>query len=78
MSKVKIKLNYAGVGALLKSDEMTAHLRTIAQGVQSRAGDGYVVTTYKGKTRANASVYAESAQARRDNLQNNTLLRALQ
>lgn len=78
MSKVKIKLNRAGVRELLRSDEMKGHLTEIAEAVRDRAGDGYTVTSHTGKNRANASVFAESFEAKRDNMKNNTLLRSLQ
>ena len=48
-----------------------------ASGVQARAGDGYIVTTYVGKNRVNASVMADTYEARQDNYENNTLLKAL-
>ena len=39
--------------------------------------EGYEVTTYSGRKRANASVHAETYEARKDNYDNNTLLKAL-
>ena len=46
--------------------------------IQSRcpSGLGYEVSSMVGKTRANASVFAATPEARRDNYQNNTLLKA--
>ena len=76
MSKVDFKLNRAGVRELLKSQEALNVCREYANAVQSRAGEGYEVTTYVGKTRANASVHAATYEARRDNYKNNTLLKA--
>lgn len=77
MSKVKFELNYAGVGKLLKSDDMKAICEEHANMVQARAGSGYEVTTYTGPTRVNASVHAVTKKARKDNAENNTLLKAL-
>lgn len=77
MSKVKFELNRAGVRELLKSQEMGAICRDHAVGVQGRAGAGYEVTTYTGRNRVNASVHAETYEARKDNYENNTLLKAL-
>ena len=51
--------------------------KSYAVAVQGRAGDGYEVTTYTGRNRANASVHAETYEARKDNYENNTLLKAL-
>ena len=77
MSKVKFELNRAGVRELLKSQEMAGICLEYANNVCSRAGDGYEVTTYAGKNRVNASVHAGTIQARRDNYENNALLKAL-
>lgn len=77
MSKVKFKLNGAGVRELLKSQEAMAVVKSYADAVQDRAGEGYEVTTYVGKTRVNASVSAVTKEARKDNYDNNTLLKAL-
>lgn len=77
MAKFEFKLNYAGVGSLLKSEAMKAHLAEKASAIQARCGDGYVMSTYTGKTRVNASIKAESFKARRDNMKNNTILKAL-
>ena len=77
MSKVKFELNRAGVRELLKSQEALGVCRDYANRVQSRAGEGYEVTTFVGANRVNASVHADTVQARRDNFNNNTLLKAL-
>lgn len=77
MSNVKIELNSAGIQELLKSSEVRGYCEKIAHGVASRAGTGYDVDTYIGKTRANAMVYPTTHAAYRDNLKNNTLAKAL-
>ena len=77
MSKLKITLNSAGVRELLRSDEMLAVCTEHAGKVQARLGPGYRVSAYRGKNRVNASVTAETAAARRENAQNNTILKAL-
>lgn len=77
MSKVRIELNSAGIRELLLSDEVESLCESKANEVMARAGDGYEVTTYKGKNRANASVHVATDKAYRDNLKNNTLLKAL-
>lgn len=76
MSNVKFKLDKAGVRQLLQSSEMASVCKGYADGIRSRCGDGYEVSTYTGKTRVNASVFAATPDARRDNAQNNTLLKA--
>lgn len=77
MSKVKIELNSAGVVDLLKSSEMMAICEAHANKALGRLGDGYVVTSMVGKSRVNASVYAESAEAKAENMEHNTILKAL-
>ena len=76
MSKVKFELNRAGVRELLRSQEAMEVCKTYANAIQSRAGNGYEVDTYAGRNRVNASVYAATYEARRDNMENNTLLKA--
>lgn len=77
MAKVKVTLNRSGVRALLKSEEMKAACAEKAQAVCARCGTGYSTDTYTGKNRVNAMVWADTAQARRDNAENNTILKAL-
>lgn len=78
MSKVRIELNHDGIRALLRSEEMKAAIEGEALRVQSKLGEGYEVSSYTGPGRVNASVSAVTAEAKRDNLQNNTILKALQ
>lgn len=77
MSNLKIKLNGAGVRELLQSPEMQKELTKHATAIRQRAGDGYEQDIFIGKNRANAMVSAESAKARRQNMKNNTLLKAV-
>lgn len=73
----KIVLNYSGVRELLQSDEMQAICDEHAKAIAKRAGDGYESDTYKGKTRVNSAVYADTYEAKLDNMKNDTLLKAL-
>lgn len=77
MAKNKFKLNYSGVGQLLKSTEMQNVLTEKATAIKNRAGEGYGQDIYVGKSRANAMVYADSYKAKKDNMKNNTLLKAV-
>ena len=72
-NKLEFKLNYKGVGQLLKSAEMQSVLSSYASEIKNRAGDGYDI--YVGRTRANVSVATEATA--QDNLENNTLLKAV-
>lgn len=77
MSKFKFELNKAGVRELLQSDEMQAVLNEKASNAVNRLGEGYEKDSYVGKNRANAMVYAETYQAKKDNLRNNSILKAV-
>lgn len=77
MSKVKFELNRDGVKELLKSQEAMNVCRGYAESVLARAGDGYELTTYVGQNRVNASVHADTYEAKKDNYEHNTLLKAL-
>lgn len=77
MAKVEIKLNSSGVRELLRSQEMKSVCEEHANNALGRLGPGYSVTTMTGKNRVNASIFAESYEAKRDNLENNTMLKAL-
>lgn len=72
---VKFELNYNGVGQLLKSPEMVSVLTDAASQIKNRAGDGYSV--HIGPHRANVSVRTETEEAIQENLDNNTLLKAV-
>lgn len=75
MSSFKFELNREGVAALMKSGEMQAALIASANEVKERAGDGYDV--HVGPTRANVSVMTGTKEAALDNMDNNTLLKAV-
>lgn len=77
MSKMKFKLNSSGVRQLLQSDQMQTVLEQQASAIRNRAGVGYKQDAYVGKNRANAMVWADTHQAKRDNMKNNTLLKAV-
>lgn len=77
--QVTVKLNSAGVRALLQSQEVAAVCENVAADVMAKLPDtgGYEVSTYTGETRVNVRIAAVSQEARKDNLKNNTLLKAL-
>ena len=77
MGNIEIKLNSAGVRQLLKSEEMKNICAEHASNILQKAGDGYEMDTYTGKNRVNAMVMATTPQAMRDNMKNNTLLKAV-
>lgn len=77
MAKTEIKINYAGVGALLKSSEVAAMVQKIASNVARNAGQGYGTRVHNSGQRQIANVFPDSAEAAKDNLENNTLLKAV-
>lgn len=78
MAKVKFKLNLAGLNDLMKSGEMQAVLNSAASQIASAAGDGYEVESAHPIIFVGiAAVHAKTPEARRDNSENNTLLKAL-
>ena len=77
MSNVRIELNRQGVAELMQSAEMMAVCSRLADRAASQLGSGYEVTTHVGKTRVNAEIAATTYDAKRDNLKNNTILKAL-
>lgn len=74
---VKVELNERGVREFLRSPAVEAICKGRAVDAVARLGKGYKVTTYIGKYRANASVGAVSFKARRENMQTNSILKAL-
>ena len=75
--KLRIEISGAGARALMTSPEIVAALESCADRIMDRLPSGYEKSVYpKGKSRANVSVFADTATARRENAQNNTLLRA--
>lgn len=77
MGKLKVVLNRDGVRELLRSDEMMAICEEYASAAVGRLGEGYIMTSQTGKNRVNASVYAETPNARKENAKNNTILKAV-
>lgn len=76
-SKFVFKLNWPGLKELMRSEEMRSVLKEYATSVKDYAGEGYEVVEYMGKSRRNTMVHARTKKAFKDNLENNTLLKAL-
>ena len=77
MAKVKIELNSSGIRQLLKSEEMGQMLKQQAEQVRARCGSGYSTDSYQASSRVIAGVFAETAEAAKQNSRENTLLKAL-
>lgn len=78
MAKVHIELNSDGIVELMKSDEIMSVLESHGRSMVSSLGEGYSMSKYpNGKSRGNVSVYADSKEAYQDNMNNNSLLKAV-
>jgi hypothetical protein len=77
MSKVKFELNLPGLNELMKSPEMCAILEESGSTVAMTAGAGYASRVHQASFVAIANVYPDTAQAAKDNYDNNSLLKAL-
>lgn len=75
--KVKVEINYAGVGEILKSSGMEEFLLNEAKTRASSLGSGYGTSTYHAGTRVIASISTLSQKAAKENLEKNTLLKAV-
>lgn len=76
-NQVKFQLNPEGVRQLLTSPEMMAICKEHADRAAGSLGAGYEVTTHTGPKRVNAEVAAMTYKARKDNSENNTILKAI-
>ena len=79
MSKgVKIKVDYAGVGEVLKSDEVFAAVEESAAEILGRLPPvGYGMHAFATSQRRGVRISTDSFEAKRDNTKNNTLLKAM-
>ena len=77
MNKIEFELNRKGVAALMKSGSMQKILKRHATRIKNKSGAGYEQDLYVGKNRANARVWADTQQAKKDNSENNTLLKSV-
>lgn len=77
MANVRIELNSDGVKELLRSPEIMAVCREQADRALGNLGDGYEIDEYTGPNRVNVQITAVSAEAQKENLDNNTILRSL-
>lgn len=75
--KIKFELSLAGLNELMKSGEMQAVLNSAAEQIADAAGDGYEVeSAHPIRFVGIAAVHAATREARQDNSDNNTLLKA--
>ena len=77
MNEVKIVLNSNGIQSMLKSDKVKKVVKRYADRAKKSLGEGYEVSTHVGVYRVNAEVAAVSYEAKKDNLDNNSILKAV-
>lgn len=77
MAKVRFELNREGVRELLRSKEMMDVCQEYANNALGKLGDGYEVTTHTGSNRVNAQVAAVTYEAKKENLSDNTIIKAV-
>lgn len=78
MSNVDFKLNLTGLNELMKSDQMQAILNDAARKIAAAAGEGYEVeSAHPISFIGIASVRAVTRKAKKDNSENDTLLKAV-
>lgn len=73
-NEIKFELNRAGVAELLKSEAVQKAVKTEAD--KRKPGSGYSTDIHVGR-RASSRIYAATAEAKQENLNSNTLLKAL-
>lgn len=77
MAATKVKLDYAGIGSLMRGPEMEQAVASVGKDIVIRAGRDYKCTTHDSGQRKTANVYPISEEAKKDTYENNTLLKAM-
>lgn len=79
MNKVEIVLNSAGINELLRRSDTAEMINSFGQEMTDKLGDGYINRTGFGALdgRAHAWVMAVSDKAKKENLEDNTILKAM-
>ena len=77
MANLRFELNREGVRDLLRSKEMMNVCQEYANNALGKLGDGYEVTTHTGTNRVNAQVAAVTYAAKKENLSDNTIIKAV-
>lgn len=77
MSKIKFEIISKGIVSLLQSNEMGDALMIHADKIKGNLGTGYSAQKVMSSDRVKVFVKANSKKAQKDNLKNNSLLKAL-
>lgn len=77
MANMTIKLNYKGIGQMLKGEEMKALVAEYGERGAGIAGNGYSYDTHNTGQRQAATVFPADSVSANDNYRNNTLLKVI-
>lgn len=77
MSKTKIELNHSGIKTFLHSKAVAEDLKSRADRIADKLGNGYKSDFRHMGSRVIASVYADSNSARRQNMRENSIMKAV-
>lgn len=74
---VRFELNLKGLNELMKSPEITEAVYEAGKAVAEAAGEGYAAEVHQARYISISNVYGETEKAKRENLRDNTLLKAV-
>lgn len=74
---IKVQLNRQGVREYLRSDAVRQAMKTRAESIAQKAGEGYVAEDATGKVRARAQVSTATYAARRTESKHGNLRKAI-
>lgn len=78
MAKKAFKLDTKAFSTeVINAEFMVQMTRDVAESVKDRCGEGYEASAEKGRKRALGAVWAETFEAKKDDSDNNTLLKAI-
>ena len=77
MSDIRVELEHENIQAFLRSADVMALVSCYAKEAAAQLGEGYAADESVQPTRAVASVYADTPEARKKNLESNSILKAV-
>lgn len=77
VSSITFELNSTGVRTMLQSQDAKRICETVAREIANRAGEGFTVDSSVGRTRARATVFTATTEARRKQAKEHTLQKSL-
>lgn len=77
MGKASVRVDYKEVGKLLRGQESKKLMEQLGREISAKAGTGYSYRVHDSGQRQIANVFPNTLEAARDNLENNTLLKAV-